>query len=41
MIKLDSLTQAELYVKNAMRSQEMHQKGMEIISDAMMKIMQA
>ena len=40
MIKLDSLTQSELYVKNAMKSQEMHQKGIEIISNAMSTIMQ-
>ena len=38
MIKLESLTQAELFVKNAMKNQEMHQKGVEIISDAMIKI---
>ena len=31
MIKLDSLTQDELYVKNAMKSQQMHEKAVEII----------
>lgn len=41
MIKMDSLTQAELFVKNGMKNQEMHQKGIDIITDAMVKIMQA
>ena len=39
MIKLDSITQDELYIKNAMKSQQMHQKAIEIIQDAMFKIM--
>lgn len=38
MIKLDSLTQSELYVKNAMKSQEMHEKGVQIIMDTMTKL---
>ena len=38
MIKLDSLTQSELYIKNAMKSQQMHQKGVEIITETMKKI---
>ena len=31
MIQLNSLTQDELYVKNAMKSQHMHSKAVEII----------
>ena len=35
MIKLNSLTQDELYVKNAMKSQEMHAAAVEIITETM------
>lgn len=38
MITLDSLTQDELFLKNAMKSQQMHTKAIEIISEAMNKI---
>ena len=38
MISLNSLTQDELFLKNAMKSQTMHSKAIEIISDAMNKI---
>ena len=38
MIQLNSLTQDELYVKNAMKSQQMHERAVEIISEAMSKI---
>ena len=38
MIRVDSLSQAELIVKNAMKSQNMHGKAAEIISAAMEKI---
>ena len=41
MIKLESLTQDELYVKNAMKSNQMHSRAIEIIQDAMHKIMAA
>ena len=39
MIKLDSLSQAELIVKSAMKSQNLHSKAQEIICNAMSKIM--
>ena len=35
---MDSLTQAELIVKTAMKSQDMHKKGIDIITSAMDKI---
>ena len=38
MIKLDSITQEELYVKNSMQSRDLHTKAVEIIQEAMMKI---
>jgi len=38
MIKLSSLTQDELYIKNAMKSQEMHAAAIEIITETMNKI---
>lgn len=38
MIKLDSLSQAELIVKHAMKNQDMHAKAVEIITAAMEKI---
>jgi len=38
MIKLNSLTQSELYIKNAMKNQHMHTKAIEIISETMTKI---
>ena len=38
-ITLDSLTQAELLVKTAMKSQDMHEKAVDIIASAMDKIM--
>ena len=38
MIQLNSLTQDELYIKNAMKSQEMHQAAVEIITETMNKL---
>lgn len=38
MIKFDSVSQDELFIKNAMKNKEMHEKGQEIISEAMFKI---
>ena len=38
MIQLNSLTQDELYIKNAMKSQEMHSAAVEIITDTMHKL---
>ena len=35
MIQLNSLTQDELYIKNAMKSQDMHKAAIEIITEAM------
>ena len=38
MIKLDSITMDELYVKNAMKSQTMHAKAVSIVQEAMFKL---
>jgi hypothetical protein len=38
MIKLGSLTQSELYIKNSMKNQHMHTRAIEIITDVMTKI---
>ena len=38
MIRLDSLTQDELYVRTAMKSRVMHEKAIEIIQEEMHKL---
>ena len=38
MIKLDSLTQDEIYLRNAMKSKRTHEKAVEIIQDEMHKL---
>ena len=38
MIKLDSLTQDEIYLRNAMKTKAMHEKAIEIIQEEMHKI---
>ena len=40
VVQLNSLTSDELYVKNAMKNSTLHQKAIDIIQEAMGKIMQ-
>ena len=41
MIKLDSLTQAEVLLKQALKNQDMHKKALHIITTAMDRIMKS
>ena len=40
MIKLNSLTQDEIYLRNAMKTKSMHEKAIEIIQDEMHKLVE-